>query len=58
MSEMTSLEVKRKDEIRMKAYQLKVQIKESHPPIWRRVIVPAGLSFSQLSVLLNEVMGW
>ena len=55
---MTSLEVKRKDEIRMKAYQLKVQIKESHPPIWRRVIVPAGLSFSQLSVLLNEVMGW
>lgn len=42
----------------MKAYQLKVQIKESHPPIWRRVIIPAGLSFSQLSVLLNEVMRW
>ena len=42
----------------MKAYQLKIQIKESHPPIWRRVIIPAGLSFSQLSVLLNEVMGW
>lgn len=30
----------------MKAYQLKVQIKNSHPPIWRRVIVPSGITFS------------
>lgn len=42
----------------MKAYQMKITIKDSHPPIWRRFIVPAGLSFSQLSVVLNEVMGW
>ena len=42
----------------MKAYQMKIAIKNSHPPIWRRFIVPAGLSFSQLSIVLNEVMGW
>ena len=42
----------------MKAYQMKITIKDSHPPIWRRFIVPAGLSFSQLSVVLNEIMGW
>lgn len=42
----------------MKAYQLKIMIKNSHPPIWRRVIVPARLTFSQLSFILNEVMGW
>lgn len=42
----------------MKAYQMKIAIKDSHPPIWRRFIVPAGLSFSQLSIVLNEVMGW
>ena len=42
----------------MKAYQLKIQIQNSHPPIWRRVIVPAGLSFSQLGILLNEAIGW
>ena len=42
----------------MKAYQLKITIKESHPPIWRRVIVPAGLSFNQLTMILNEAMGW
>ena len=39
----------------MKAYQMKIAIKNSHPPIWRRFIVPAGLSFSQLSIVLNEV---
>ena len=42
----------------MKAYQLKIMIKNSKPPIWRRVIVPAGLSFSQLELVLNESMGW
>ena len=42
----------------MKAFQLKVAIKNSKPPIWRRVIIPAGITFSQLSMILNEVMGW
>lgn len=42
----------------MKAYQMKIAIKNSKPSIWRRFIVPAGLSFSQLSIVLNEVMGW
>ena len=42
----------------MKAFQLKIVIKNSKPPIWRRVIVPAGITFSQLSMILNEFMGW
>ena len=42
----------------MKVYQLKVSIKNAHPPIWRKCIVPAGITFSQLGVLLNEIMGW
>lgn len=42
----------------MKAFQLKIVIKNSKPPIWRRVIVPAGITFSQLSIILNQVMGW
>ncbi len=42
----------------MKAYQLKIAIKNSKPPIWRRCIIPAGITFSQLCVILNEVMGW
>ena len=42
----------------MKAYQLKITIKGSKPPIWRRCIVPAGLSFSQFTLALREIMGW
>lgn len=42
----------------MKAFQLKIAIKNSKPPIWRRVVVPAGITFSQLSMILNKVMGW
>lgn len=42
----------------MKAYQLKIAIKNSKPPIWRRCIIPAGITFSQLSIVLNEIMGW
>ena len=40
----------------MKAYQLKITIKDSHPPIWRRIIVPAGLSFSQLLDSANYII--
>lgn len=42
----------------MKVYQFKITIKDIHPPIWRRVIVPAGLSFNQLTLVLNTAMGW
>ncbi len=42
----------------MKAYQLKIMLKNSKPPIWRRCIIPSGITFSQLSLILNEVMGW
>ena len=42
----------------MKAYQMKIMLNDSHPPIWRRCIVPAGLTFSQLTVVLNVIMGW
>lgn len=42
----------------MKAFQLKMVIKDSRPPIWRRIIVPVGITFVQLSMILNKAMGW
>jgi len=42
----------------MKAYQVKIEIKNSHPPIWRRCVIPSNFTFSQLSVVLNMIMGW
>lgn len=42
----------------MKAYQLKITARYMNSPVWRRIVVPADLSFAQLSVVLNEAMGW
>ena len=41
----------------MKAYQCKVSIKDSKPLVWWRVFIPAGISFSALSLLLEELTG-
>ena len=42
----------------MKKYQVKIMIKNSKPPIWRRCIIPAGISFSKLGEILDLAMGW
>jgi hypothetical protein len=42
----------------MKAYELKITLKNTHPPVWRRCIIPHGLTFAQLTVVLNRIMGW
>ena len=38
------------------AYQLKIIEKKARPPIWRRVLVPYGITFSVLAYILNEIM--
>ena len=39
-------------------YQLKVTLKGSKPPIWRRVQVKDNIRLGDLSVVLECVMGW
>lgn len=39
-------------------YQLKITIKGSHPPIWRRVIVPELITFYDLDTIIEELFGW
>lgn len=42
----------------MLGYQLKITIKDSHPPIWRRVIVPSHITFFDLDDIIEAMFGW
>lgn len=42
----------------MAGYQLKITIEGSHPPIWRRVLIPDGISFADLDRVIEEIFGW
>jgi hypothetical protein len=39
-------------------YRIKVTLLDTHPPIWRRLLVPASLTLGQLHVVLQVAMGW
>lgn len=39
-------------------YQLKILLKGSKPPIWRRVLVPNDIRLDKLHEVIQESMGW
>jgi hypothetical protein len=39
-------------------YQIKVTLKDTHPPIWRRIVVPENTTLLKLHDILQIVMGW
>jgi len=39
-------------------YQLKMTLKWSQPPIWRRVVVRADMPLDRLHYVIQEAMGW
>jgi hypothetical protein len=38
--------------------QLKIMLNDSKPPIWRRVLVPAGMPLPQLHAVIQALFGW
>jgi hypothetical protein len=38
--------------------QLKVTLAEVEPPVWRRLLVPAGVTLAKLHRTLQDAMGW
>lgn len=41
-----------------KVYQLKVTLEEIRPPIWRRILVPSGITFLKLHKIIQAAFGW
>lgn len=39
-------------------YQIKITLRDSKPPIWRRVELPAAITLSQLHQVIQAAMGW
>jgi hypothetical protein len=39
-------------------YRMKVTLKGSKPPIWRRIEVPGDVTLGKLHIILQIVMGW
>ncbi len=42
----------------MKGYQLLIELNMMNPSVWRRVLVPADFTFSQLHAVIQISMGW
>lgn len=42
----------------MKALQLKITLADSHPPIWRRVLIRADVTFWVLHSVIQDLFGW
>jgi len=39
-------------------YQLKVQLKHTRPPVWRRLLVLGEMTFAELHRVLQAAFGW
>ena len=42
----------------MKAYKVRLAIDGTYPEIWREAVIPAGITFSQLSLVLDVILGY
>ncbi len=42
----------------MEIYQVKIALRNTHPRIWRRVLVPRNVTLGKLHRVLQRAMGW
>ena len=42
----------------MAGYVIKVTIEDTHPPVWRRIVIPRQISFGCLHEILQIAFGW
>ncbi len=42
----------------MAGYILKIVMEDTHPPVWRRVVIPERISFYELHLVIQCLFGW
>lgn len=42
----------------MAGYILKIVIEDTHPPVWRRIIIPEKITFEDLHEMIQVLFGW
>lgn len=42
----------------MSGYVVKIVIEDTHPPVWRRIIIPEKISFANLHEIIQCAFGW
>lgn len=42
----------------MSGIVLKIMIMDTHPPVWRRIVVPEKMFFADLHRVIQEIFGW
>lgn len=42
----------------MAGYVLKITIENTHPPVWRRVVIPEKITFADLHQVIQILFGW
>ena len=42
----------------MAGYVLKIVLEDTHPPVWRRVVIPEKISFYELHLVIQCLFGW
>ena len=41
-----------------KYYEIKVSIRDTHPPVWRRLQIPSGITFHELNAIIQLAFDW
>lgn len=58
MKKKSPVTVKKSRDDYSKVYQIKITLKNSKPPIWRRIQVPENYTFWDLHCAITDSMGW
>lgn len=47
-----------KNNKKYKIYEIKVSIRDTHPPVWRRLQIPSGITFHELNAIIQIAFNW